>query len=104
METDTDDILNFGTIYSDLAGSEHQILSGVAALSLGNDGMLGERKHRARYLPPDSPHPQTTSSVGTDARNCGPYFFFPAACLANNAFFFCSLALLAWDCFCEDFF
>jgi hypothetical protein len=32
------------------------------------------------------------------------YFFFPAADLAAAAALFCALALLALDCFCEDFF
>jgi hypothetical protein len=32
------------------------------------------------------------------------YFFFAAADLAARAALFCALALLALDCFCEDFF
>jgi hypothetical protein len=34
----------------------------------------------------------------------GRYFFFAAADLAATAALFCALALLALDCFCEDFF
>lgn len=32
------------------------------------------------------------------------YFFFVLACLVATACFFCCSALLALDCFCEDFF
>lgn len=34
----------------------------------------------------------------------GDYFFLPAADLAATAAFFEASALLAFDCFCEDFF
>ena len=39
-----------------------------------------------------------------NAMNWDDYFFLLADCFANTACFFCSSALLAFDCFCVDFF